>query len=90
METDICSGRNPKIYQGAIYHLSVQPEQCAMVAAHVFDLRGAEKQGMRTIYVRRPTDDTEEIRNAVRSKKDGGEVDLVVDSLDELAELLVD
>ena len=60
-----------------------------MVAAHIYDLRAAAKEGMRTIYVRRPTEDTEDIRSAVKSKKDGGEVDLVVDSIDELAGLLV-
>jgi hypothetical protein len=58
-----------------------------MVAAHIHDLRAAASCGLRTIYVRRPTED-EGMRNAVQSKRDGGEVDLVVDSLLELAAIL--
>ena len=76
--------RNPLVYQGAMRLLSVKPEQCAMVAAHINDLRAAAQQGMRTIYVRRPTEDLE-ARDTVREKKDGGEVDIVVDGLEELA-----
>ncbi|BGP54395.1 hypothetical protein JCM8202v2_001972 [Rhodotorula sphaerocarpa] len=37
-----------------------------------------------TIYIRRPTEDEPERRNAVRAKREGGEVDLVIDSMDEL------
>lgn len=59
-----------------------------MVAAHIHDLRAAQAQGMRAIYVRRETEDTPEIRASVRSKDEGGDVDLVVDSLEELANVL--
>ena len=59
-----------------------------MVAAHIYDLRAAAKQGLRTIYVRRETEDSAEVRASVKSKKEGGEVDIVVDSLEELAILL--
>ncbi|KAI5117431.1 hypothetical protein M0805_007002 [Coniferiporia weirii] len=79
---------NPIVYQGALHHLSVRPDQCAMVAAHIFDLRAAAKEGMRTIYVRRPTEDSSEMRTSVKAKKDGGEVDIVVDSFEELAQVL--
>ena len=68
--------------------LAVEPHQCAMVAAHIGDLRAAMAQGMRTIYVRRETEDTPEDRASVRSKDKGGEVDLVVDSFEELARIL--
>ncbi len=53
-----------------------------MVAAHIHDLRAAADQGMKTIYVRRPSEDA----NApnVVAKQDGGEVDYVVNSLTEL------
>ena len=51
--------RNPAVYQDAMRLLAVKPDQCAMVAAHINDLRAAAQQGMRTIYVRRPTEDLE-------------------------------
>ena len=79
---------NPAVYNGALHYLSVKPEQCAMVAAHIYDLRAAAKQGLRTVYVRRETEDSAEDRASVKSKKEGGEVEIVVDSLEELAILL--
>ncbi len=57
-----------------------------MVACHLWDLRAAAQQGMTTVYVPRDTDD-EEDRNNVKSKAEGGEVDVVVSSLEELAEI---
>lgn len=78
--------RNEKVYQGALHHLDIAPEKCAMVAAHLWDLRAAAKHGMMTVYVPRATDDPED-RDSVKSKADGGEVDLVVSTLEELAEL---
>ncbi|EJD02361.1 haloacid dehalogenase [Fomitiporia mediterranea MF3/22] len=79
---------NPITYRGALNHLSIKPEQCAMVAAHLFDLQAAAKEGMRTIYIRRPTEDAPETRQSIKAKKDGGEVDVVVDSFEELASVL--
>ena len=58
-----------------------------MVAAHIYDLRAAAKLGMRTIYIRRPTEDTE-LRDSIKSKDEGGEVDVVADSFEKLAEIL--
>ena len=55
-----------------------------MVAAHIYDLRAAAQLGMRTIYIRRPTEDTPDIRQSIRIKNDGGEVDLIVDNLNDL------
>ncbi|KLO10028.1 haloacid dehalogenase [Schizopora paradoxa] len=78
---------NPKVYLGAMHHLSVRPENCAMVAAHIFDLRAAASHGMKTVYVRRPTEDVD-VRDSVKPKSEGGDVDVVVDGLDELAALL--
>jgi len=62
-----------------------------MVAAHIFDLRAAAAQGMRTVYVRRPKEDEEALSalgGDIKSKEHGGEVDIVVDSFTELAEVL--
>lgn len=77
--------RNPKAYLEAMRHLSVQPHQCAMVAAHIFDLRAAASLGMRTIYVPRPDED--EVID-VKTKAEGGEVDYVVNSFVELAQII--
>lgn len=78
--------RNPKAYQGAIRHLALPPGRCAMVAAHIYDLRAAAEQGMLTVYVRRPKEDIID-NSTVLSKKDGGEVDYVVNSFTELADI---
>ncbi|KAI0757731.1 haloacid dehalogenase [Daedaleopsis nitida] len=78
---------NPKTYLGAVGHLGVTPDKCALVAAHIVDLRAAASHGMKTVYVRRPTEDVG-VKESVKSKQDGGEVDVIVDSFEELAGLL--
>ncbi|KAI0329133.1 haloacid dehalogenase [Cubamyces sp. BRFM 1775] len=78
---------NPQVYLRAIQHLSVSPDRCAMVAAHIYDLRAAASHGMKTVYVRRPTEDLG-LQEEVKCKEEGGEVDVVVNSLEELAALL--
>ena len=65
----------------------MRPEQVVLVAAHIQDLRAAAALGLKTVYVRRPTEDVA-VQNAVRPKSEGGEVDVVVDSFTELVELL--
>ncbi|KAJ3545088.1 hypothetical protein NM688_g5666 [Phlebia brevispora] len=70
---------NPKVYLGAIHHLSLPAEKVALVAAHIYDLRNAAKHGMKTVYVRRPTEDAE-LQADVKTKAEGGEVDIIVDS----------
>ncbi|KAK0470767.1 HAD-like domain-containing protein [Armillaria novae-zelandiae] len=80
-----CYKPNPEAYLGAIKHLSVPPEKCAMVAAHIFDLRGAAKVGMRTVYIKRPGEERGD--TTVKPKSEGGEVDCVVQSFVELASL---
>ncbi|KAG2074524.1 haloacid dehalogenase [Suillus decipiens] len=79
---------NKKVYQSAAYHLSLPPHKIAMVAAHKYDLLAAASVGFRTIYVPRPAEDSHEVRESMRSKKDGGEVDLVVKDFEELARLI--
>ena len=56
-----------------------------MVAAHMWDLRAAASHGMRTVYIPRATDDLEVDKASIKCKAEGGEVDLVVSSLEELA-----
>ncbi|KAG1730949.1 uncharacterized protein EDB91DRAFT_737148 [Suillus paluster] len=59
-----------------------------MVAAHKFDLLAAASVGFKTIHVPRPAEDPREVRESMRSKQDGGEVDLVVKDFQELARLI--
>ncbi|KAK7012599.1 Haloacid type II [Favolaschia claudopus] len=77
---------NPKVYLGAVKHLSLEPHNCALVAAHVDDLRAAAGVGMRTIYIPRPGEDVGV--GEVKPKAEGGDVDVVVHSFEELVKLL--
>lgn len=81
-------GRNPKVYLGALNHLSLEPNNCAMVAAHIYDLRAAAALGMRTVYIRRVGEESAIGVGEIKAKAQGGEVDVVVDSFTELAALL--
>jgi 2-haloacid dehalogenase len=47
----------PEVYQLAIDTAGCPPERVLMVAAHAWDLRGAQARGMRTAYVQRPGGD---------------------------------
>ncbi|MCI2420236.1 haloacid dehalogenase type II [Saccharopolyspora sp. K220] len=47
----------PEVYQLAIDTAGCPPERVLMVAAHAWDLRGAQAKGMRTAYVHRPVED---------------------------------
>jgi len=76
---------DPKAYTDVPKYLSLRPSQCAMVAAHTWDLDAAAKCGFRTIYVRRSTEETDKVQERIKSKAEGGDYDLVVDSLLELA-----
>ncbi|KAH7908286.1 HAD-like domain-containing protein [Hygrophoropsis aurantiaca] len=75
-------------YIKTAYHLSVEPHKIAMVAAHRWDLRGAANAGLKTIYVPRPAEDTPQIKAEMKTKKHGGEVDLIVGSFGELVKLV--
>ncbi|MFC7328285.1 haloacid dehalogenase type II [Marinactinospora rubrisoli] len=47
----------PEVYRLAIDAAGCPPERVLMVAAHAWDLRGAQAAGMRTAYVQRPGGD---------------------------------
>ncbi|GAA2323497.1 haloacid dehalogenase type II [Streptomyces cuspidosporus] len=47
----------PEVYRLAIDIAGCPPERVLMVAAHAWDLRGAQAMGMRTAYVHRPGGD---------------------------------
>ncbi|KAJ7075934.1 haloacid dehalogenase [Mycena belliarum] len=76
-----------RVYQGAMKHLVLEPQHCAMIATHAWDLRGAAQAGMKTIYVPRPAEEPM-LEEEVKTKAEGGEVDLIVSSFVELAALL--
>ncbi|PMD48917.1 HAD-like protein [Hyaloscypha variabilis F] len=48
---------NAKVYLGAAEKMGVKPEQCALVAAHLSDLKGAKACGFYTLYVERPLEE---------------------------------
>ncbi len=48
---------DPKVYLGAAEKIGVKPEQCALVAAHLGDLKGAKACGFYAIYVERPLEE---------------------------------
>jgi 2-haloacid dehalogenase len=51
---------NAKVYQGAAEKLGFQPEECALVAAHLGDLKGAKDAGFgMAIYVERELEEKE-------------------------------
>lgn len=59
-----------------------------MVAAHIHDLRAAAKVGLKTVYIPRPDEETNGAKSEdVKSKEQGGEVDVVVQDFRELARL---
>lgn len=57
-------------YYKALELLKLRPEVCVTVAAHASDLRGAKAVGMKTVYVRRWTDDIREDQEVIRREND--------------------
>ena len=47
---------HPDVYRTAVSLLGLRPEQVLMVAAHNYDLRAAQEQGLLTAFVPRPTE----------------------------------
>ncbi|WP_340682395.1 haloacid dehalogenase type II [Amycolatopsis coloradensis] len=48
---------DPAVYELAVELTKTRPERLLMVAAHAWDLRGAQSVGLRTAYVARPLGD---------------------------------
>ena len=65
-----CYKPAPENYQKVLDLLKLRPEECVTVAAHAQDLRGAKAVGMKTVYVRRWTDDIREDQAQVRKEND--------------------
>ena len=69
----------PEVYRLAIETAGCPPERVLMVAAHAWDLRGAQELGMLTAYVHRPVGDPPRTSDAFDGQFNG---------LDELATAL--
>lgn len=79
---------NAKAYLETARHLSLPPDRCAMVAAHMWDLRAAQKLGMKTIYVPRPDEDSGAEAGEIKSKEEGGEVDFVAENFEGIVRIV--
>lgn len=75
----------PQAYENAAQVLNLRPDQCLMVAAHVFDLDAAARSGMKTAYVHRPQ---EHGAGAEAPRPEAGRFDLMVNGFTELAAAL--
>jgi 2-haloalkanoic acid dehalogenase type II len=60
----------PESYTRVMALLKLNAEDCVMVAAHAYDLRGAKQVGMKTVYIRRWTDDILEDQEQVEAESD--------------------
>jgi 2-haloalkanoic acid dehalogenase type II len=63
-----CYKPAPESYHKVLELLKLRPEECVMVAAHVSDTRGAKAVGMKTVYIRRWTDDVLENQEEIRGE----------------------
>lgn len=61
----------PEVYQLAVDTAGCAPDRVLMVAAHAWDLRGAQAKGMRTAYVHRPVGDPPTSRDTFDWRFDG-------------------
>ncbi|KAF7719463.1 Uncharacterized protein PECH_005253 [Penicillium ucsense] len=62
---------SPQVYLGAAKLLQLEPAQCALVAAHLEDLKAARKCGFQTIYVERDQEEAWTAEKAAQAKEDG-------------------
>ncbi|KAJ6070732.1 hypothetical protein N7467_012051 [Penicillium canescens] len=60
-----------EVYLGAVEKVGFQPEECAMVAAHLTDLYHAKKYGLRTIYIERELEEGWDAERVAKAKDDG-------------------
>lgn len=68
----------PEVYKGAVGYLGLESAEVLMVAAHNEDLKAAQKQGLRTCFVHRRTED----------ESADGSFDYVVDDFEQLSRVL--
>ena len=67
----------PEIYRRALDLVGIgrdHPAEAVMVAAHAYDLRAAKAVGLRTVYMRRWTDDQDETDDDLLVQENDGHV----------------
>lgn len=62
---------SPKVYLGAADRLELPPAQCALVAAHLGDLKAAKSCGFQTVYVERELEEAWSADQVAQAKMDG-------------------
>lgn len=67
---------SPKVYGGAAERFGLEPGECALVAAHLGDLKAAKACGFQTVYVERPKEETLDMEQA----REEGYVDIWIDA----------
>lgn len=60
-----------EVYDGAARKLGLEPEQCALVAAHLSDLKAAKGRGYQAIYVERRQEEKYTDEEIAQAKQDG-------------------
>jgi 2-haloacid dehalogenase len=80
-----CYKPRPEVYRGAVELLGLPPGEVMMVAAHNYDLRAAQAQGLRTAFISRPT---EYGPQQTTDLAPDGPWDVVAGDLEDLARLL--
>lgn len=73
---------NKAVYLGAAQKLKIAPSKCAMVAAHLGDLKAAKSCGFSTVYVERPNEEGWS-SDKVEVAKQEGWVDLWISGKDD-------
>lgn len=73
---------DPAIYKKAMELVQLPPEDCIMLASHLYDLKAAKEVGMQTIYVHRTTEDVGTV--TVDPHGEHNYVDLYFDGREEL------
>ncbi|KAI4167545.1 MAG: hypothetical protein LQ343_007116 [Gyalolechia ehrenbergii] len=62
---------SPLVYNGAAEHLGLRAEQCALVAAHLGDLKAAKECGYQTIYIERVDEEDWSVEEAMAARREG-------------------
>ena len=60
-----------RTYLGAVEKLGLEPEDCAMVAAHLGDLKAARKLGLRTVYIERKGEEASSKAEMEKTREEG-------------------
>lgn len=76
---------DPETYLGVCAYLGLRPEQVMMAAAHNYDLNAAQKLGLRTAFIPRPTEHGPGQTTDLRAE---GDWDIIAADLVNLAERL--